>query len=188
VTALGLEQVLEKQAWVHVEQEPPSEGSPSCVIICTDSPQDCAKSLKQVRKTYLDVPIVVFSLGMNLPLAVAALRAGARGFIHSGLQPEQILRALKVTLEGELAFPRKLLEYLIANGQIANQDSGNLEILSGRQREILELVGEGLTNPQIAKRLYLTESTVKQHLRSAYKLIGVRNRTEAARLVRKNDA
>jgi DNA-binding NarL/FixJ family response regulator len=53
-----------------------------------------------------------------------------------------------------------------------------------RQREILEHLSEGLTNAQIAKRLFLTESTVKQHLRQAYKALGVSNRTEAARLIR----
>jgi DNA-binding NarL/FixJ family response regulator len=52
-----------------------------------------------------------------------------------------------------------------------------------RQREILEHLSEGLTNAQMAKRLFLTESTVKQHLRQAYKALGVSNRTEAARLI-----
>jgi DNA-binding NarL/FixJ family response regulator len=50
---------------------------------------------------------------------------------------------------------------------------------------VLDLLAEGLTNAQIAKRLYLAESTVKQHLRAAYKLLGVENRTQAARLVRR---
>ena len=53
-----------------------------------------------------------------------------------------------------------------------------------RQREILEHLSEGLTSAQLAKRLFLTESTVKQHLRQAYKALGVSNRTEAARLIR----
>ncbi|MCA1702019.1 MAG: helix-turn-helix transcriptional regulator [Actinobacteria bacterium] len=68
---------------------------------------------------------------------------------------------------------------------IAREDgSGNLGDLSTRQREILELVAEGLSNGQIAKRLFLTESTIKQHLRGAYKILGVRNRAQAVRLVR----
>ncbi len=48
-------------------------------------------------------------------------------------------------------------------------------------------MNNGLTNAQIAKKLFLTESTVKQHLRSAYKALGVSNRTEAAKLIRKDD-
>ena len=57
-------------------------------------------------------------------------------------------------------------------------------MLSTRQREILELGDGGLTSAQIAKSLFLTESTVKQHLRNVYKVLGVRNRTEAAKLIR----
>jgi DNA-binding NarL/FixJ family response regulator len=56
--------------------------------------------------------------------------------------------------------------------------------LTCRQREILELVGEGLTNAGIARRLFLAEGTVKQHLRAAYKLLNVRSRVQAAALLR----
>ena len=56
--------------------------------------------------------------------------------------------------------------------------------LTARQREILELVGEGLTNAQIARRLFLSEGTVKQHLRAAYKLLNVRSRVQAIKLLR----
>jgi DNA-binding CsgD family transcriptional regulator len=54
--------------------------------------------------------------------------------------------------------------------------------LGHRKLEILRLVAKGLTNAQIAKRLFLSESTIKQYLRAAYKVLGVKNRTEAAQL------
>ena len=60
-------------------------------------------------------------------------------------------------------------------------------LLSARQREILGLVGEELSNAQIARRLFITESTVKQHLHKAYKILGVRNRREAAKFLGKKD-
>jgi len=125
--------------------------------------------------------ILVFGLYLDLAVARTALRAGARGYIHTGMQPKQIVRAVRVAKEGQIVAPRELLEYLISN-----EDIRGLDILSNRQREILELVGEGLTNAQIAKRLFLTESTIKEHLRAAFKVLGVSNRTEAARLVRDN--
>jgi DNA-binding NarL/FixJ family response regulator len=49
----------------------------------------------------------------------------------------------------------------------------------------LELVAEGLTNAEIGKRLFLTESTIKQHLRGAYKILGVENRAQAAKVMRR---
>jgi DNA-binding CsgD family transcriptional regulator len=59
--------------------------------------------------------------------------------------------------------------------------------LSARQREILELAAEDLSNAQIARRLFITESTVKQHLHKAYKILGVRNRREAAKFLGRKD-
>jgi DNA-binding CsgD family transcriptional regulator/LysM repeat protein len=62
-----------------------------------------------------------------------------------------------------------------------------IHLLSARQREVLELAAEGLPNAQIARRLFVTESTVKQHLYKAYKTLGVRNRREAAKFLSSND-
>jgi DNA-binding NarL/FixJ family response regulator len=90
-----------------------------------------------------------------------------------------VLRAVEVVQKGELAAPRQLLGYLLSQNE--NPHIGEL---SARQREVLEMVVEGLSNAEIAKRLYLSESTIKQHLRATYKLLGVRNRTEAAKTMR----
>jgi DNA-binding NarL/FixJ family response regulator len=100
------------------------------------------------------------------------------------MQLEQLVRAVRVATEGQIVAPRELLEYLISNEDVMDLST----VLSHRQQEILELVDEGLSNSQIAKRLFLTESTVKQHLRAAYKALGVRNRTEATRLLRNNSS
>jgi DNA-binding CsgD family transcriptional regulator len=56
--------------------------------------------------------------------------------------------------------------------------------LSARQREVLWLVSEGMSNAQIARRLFVTESTVKQHLHAVYKTLRVKNRAQAARVFR----
>jgi DNA-binding NarL/FixJ family response regulator len=95
------------------------------------------------------------------------------------MTPDQVGRAVTVAATGEPVAPRELLQHLIAN-----DDPVDLNILSPRQKEILGFVVDGLSNAQIAGRLYLSESTVKQHLRATYKLLGVKNRTEAARLLR----
>jgi len=81
-------------------------------------------------------------------------------------------------LRGEIVVPRKLLEHLIADEEPADPDA-----LTARQREILQLVAKGFSNAQVAKSLFLSESTVGQHLRATYKGLGVSDRKEAARLV-----
>ncbi len=179
VVTVGLARILEGAARVHVGREAPIGERPSFMIFSTNGVEGLPEGIKRVQEANVDAPILVFGLHLDLPLAQAALRVGARGFIHSAMQPEQIVRALEVATKGEIVAPRELLEYLIAH-----EDLADLDILSARQREILEFVGEGLSNAQIAKKLFLSESTVKQHLRAAYKLLGVSNRTEAAKLIR----
>ena len=73
----------------------------------------------------------------------------------------------------------------LVSEMVAKERDPDLLSLGSRKLEILEMVAEGLSNAQIGKRLYLSESTVKQHLRSAYRALGVKNRTQAARLVRR---
>jgi DNA-binding NarL/FixJ family response regulator len=97
------------------------------------------------------------------------------------MHPAQVLRAVEVVQKGELAAPRGLLRYFLSQNK--NPKIGDL---SFRQGEILEMVVEGLSNAQIAERLYLSESTIKQHLGAVYKELGVSNRTEAAKTMREH--
>jgi DNA-binding NarL/FixJ family response regulator len=178
----GLVRTLEEKARVHRGPKPPGE-APSCVILCANSHQSLAERLEFYRELSPDAPpVVVFGLQLDLPLARDALRAGASGFVHAEMTPDQVVRAVAVASKGELVAPRELLRYVLMEDQ-----SGDLTALSARQREILGYVVEGLSNAEIGKRLYLSESTIKQHLRSAYKLLEVSNRTEAANLFRRGD-
>lgn len=86
-------------------------------------------------------------------------------------------RALHLCCEGEIVVPRDLVAQLVKE-----EEAIDPLILTARQREILSLVTEGMTNAQIARELFLSEYTIKQHLRAAYKLLGVHNRVEAARI------
>ena len=122
---------------------------------------------------------MVLGSHLDLGLASCALKNGADGFVHAQMHPAQVLRAVEVVQKGELAAPRELLRYLLSQ-----RENPNILDISFRQREILEMVVEGLSNAQIAGCLYLSESTIKQHLRAAYRVLGVHNRTQAAKTMR----
>jgi len=177
--AAGLKEALDGRARVHVGHTVPAGAEvPCCAVFDTSGAQSISEGIERIRGVDPEISILVFSLHVHLPLARAALRHGARGFIHAGMELDQIARAVEVANEGEIVAPRKLLEYLIAN-----DDPTDLDALTVRQREILQLVAQGLSNAQIAKSLFLSESTVKQHLRATYKVLGVSDRKEAARLI-----
>lgn len=181
VVALGLKMALEGRMRVRLGRQAPreSEGLPISVIYCVDTTEGLSDGIVRIQERWPDISILVFSVNADLSLAQAALQKGARGFIHAGMAPEQVLRAVEVAAQGQLVAPRELLEHLLYQ-----ESAVDLNVLTARQQEILELVVEGMSNAQIARRLYLSESTIKQHLRAGYKLLGVKNRNEAARLIR----
>ena len=180
LVALALNEILKGEADVYEGREqPPAMAHPSCVILCPNG-NDIASQVRHLRSSIPDAAVLVFEMRVDLRQSLKALRAGASGFLHAGMDPEQIVRAVRRASEGKAVISDEMLEKLIAQEE---STADHLTVLTPRQREILGLVVEGLSNAQIAQRLFLTESTVKQHLRMAYKLLKVRNRTQAAKLL-----
>jgi DNA-binding NarL/FixJ family response regulator len=176
--SLGLEHTLKAYA-ARVQQghEPPLDGSASLIILYCSSAQDVASEVEHLRAMAPNAPVVVFGLSVDPRLVRGALKAGASGFIHAEMPPEQIVRALLVASEGEVILPRELLSHLMEE-----RSQADLSALTPRQLEILELVAEGESNAQIARRLFLSESTIKQHLSALYKILGIKNRVQARKL------
>src|SRR5215216_5508947 len=179
ITIAGLKKVLEGKADVKIGGESLA-GSPSCVVLYAGGMEEgWLEDMGRIRELYPGVPLLVLGSHLDLALAWATLKNGADGFVHAQMHPAQVLSAVEVVQKGELAAPRQLLRYFLSQNE-----TPKIGDLSARQREILKLVVEGLSNAEIAGRLYLSESTIKQHLRAVYKVLGVRNRTEAARTMR----
>jgi DNA-binding NarL/FixJ family response regulator len=187
LVTLGLQQTLQaaghdvsrsgrKGSTVAAEQE--QGEAPSCCVVYCPTYEDVVGWVEHLRRLFPGAPVLVMGFGVDLPLARAAARGGARGFLHLGMQPSQIAHAISLASEGETVFPRELV-----TGLISEEEPPDVLVLTARQREILELVAHGLTNAEIARKLFLTEGTVKQHLRAAYKALGVGSRVQAARIL-----
>ena len=181
-TMAGLKQTLEGKADVKIGGES-CAGSPSCVVLYAGGMEEgWREGMARIRERYPGVPLLVFGSQLDLGLAWAVLKNGADGFVHAQMHSAQVLRAVEVVQKGELAAPRQLLRYYL----LSQNENPNIGDLTAGQREILEMVVEGLSNAEIARRLYLSESTIKQHLRAVYKELGVRNRTQAAKTMREH--
>jgi DNA-binding NarL/FixJ family response regulator len=110
----------------------------------------------------------------------AALHAGARGFVHKDASGDVVLRAVRAVAAGELWFEPDLLRASRGPhgpGAVAAQPFASLTV---REREIVGLVGEGLRNEEIARRLGITEKTVRNHLTAVFDKVGVSGRLELA--------
>jgi DNA-binding NarL/FixJ family response regulator len=184
IAMAGLQKVLDGKADVRFGRQPSAAASPSCAVLYaggTKEEEGWLEGMGRIRELYPGVPLLVLGSHLDLALAGGALKNGADGFVHAAMHPAQVLRAVEVVQKGELVAPRQLLGYLLSHNETPKNGA-----LSARQVEILEMVVEGLANAEIAGRLYLSESTIKQHLRGAYKVLGVRNRTAAAKTMREH--
>ncbi|MDP8947906.1 MAG: response regulator transcription factor, partial [Actinomycetota bacterium] len=166
---------------VYEGRKPRGTQDPSAVVLWSNG-RDVASEVRRIRTFIPDAAILIFAVHMDPRVAQSALRAGASGFIHAGMRPEQIVRALRLASAGEIVVSHTTVSEGLLESLVAENPS-DLGALTPRQREILELVSEGLSNAQIAERLFLTESTIKQHLYAAYKLLDVRNRIQATKLL-----
>jgi DNA-binding NarL/FixJ family response regulator len=181
LVADGLARTLQ---WIGLRhrQGPTEVGIPRTILLWAEDQVSLYEGIERVRKASPDASVLVLGLHEDLPLAMAALKAGARGFVHAGMNPDQVARAISVVARGEEVVPRWMLRHLV--DEVTYNEPEELNPLTSRQREVLALVAEDLSNAEIAQRLFLTESSVKQHLRAAYKVLGVTKRTDAAKLIR----
>jgi DNA-binding NarL/FixJ family response regulator len=113
-----------------------------------------------------------------------ALDAGAIGYLLKESEPEELVRAVQAAARGESPLSPKAAQHVIA------ERTGQRPALqlSPREREVLDLVGQGLSNKLIARRLAISEKTVKAHLTQVFSQLGVSDRTQAALWIERNGA
>ena len=125
-----------------------------------------AELCEAIREVSAKTRVLLIS-GVGWISPEAAKAAGAAGFISKDWSAEEVANAVRMVGRGMTVFAREA--------------EGPATPLSPREREVLALIGEGATNREIAKRLFLSPHTVKDHTTALYRKLGVRNRAEAAR-------
>lgn len=121
--------------------------------------------------------VMLTSLADNRQI-LDALEAGASGYLLKHAAPDELLGAIRSAAAGDAPLDPKAARALLDNRRAAPADKD--KALSAREREVLRLVAQGLANKQIARRLGISERTVKAHLTNVFSALGVSDRTQAA--------
>jgi DNA-binding NarL/FixJ family response regulator len=110
-----------------------------------------------------------------------AVRGGASGFLVKDTEPAELLQAVRVVAEGEAllspGITRRLIEEFATHAK-EPKASKDLDLLTEREREVMALVAEGLTNDEIAQRLFISPATAKTHVSRAMMKLGARDRAQ----------
>jgi DNA-binding NarL/FixJ family response regulator len=112
-----------------------------------------------------------------------ALRAGASGFLLKDVQPELLVSGIRSVHAGEAllapSVTRRMIGTFLRHAPAASRAAGGYELLTAREREILQLLARGLTNAEIADRLVVSETTVKTHVGRVLTKLELRDRVQA---------
>ena len=138
---------------------------------------ECTAQLKQLLPS---VQIIMVTVYEDTERIFKALRAGACGYLLKRCTSEELISAVREVRQGGVPMSREIARKVIASFREPLTAAGQVEDLSPREREILELLADGFPNKEIAGRLGLTDGTVRWHLRHVYNKLHVRSRTEAA--------
>jgi two-component system nitrate/nitrite response regulator NarL len=143
---------------------------------------DGIATLREIKRQNPDVRVIMLTVSDHEEDVLAALRAGADGYLLKDMEPEDTLTALRQAAAGRLVISERLTELLAyalrhEGHQPADADQAGL---TEREQQILAQLSQGLSNKMIARKLDITEGTVKVHVKHLLKKLKLRSRVEAA--------
>jgi DNA-binding NarL/FixJ family response regulator len=145
------------------------------------------EATRRIREANLDTRILILTM-LEDDSVFAAMRAGARGYVIKGAEPSEVLRAIRSVADGEAIFSPgiagRLMHYFATPPAALNGSSGwaggpVFPDLTEREREVLALIAQGLTNSAIAERLVLSPKTVRNYITEIFSKLQVADRAQA---------
>jgi DNA-binding NarL/FixJ family response regulator len=152
------------------------EHAPDLLLLELDLPEDGMDGISVIREAKERAPalrVIVLSLYDNPHEVEASFAAGVAAYVLKSVRPDDLATAVRQAFEPSI--------YLPGSKPAVRTAGDRSKLLTERELEIVRLVGEGHSNRELARMLWVTEQTVKFHLTNIYKKLGVSNRTEASR-------
>jgi DNA-binding NarL/FixJ family response regulator len=151
--------------------------APHVVVMDLSMPGvDGVEATRRITAEHPEVQVLVLTSFADGERVTAALDAGAAGYLLKDTEPADLIAAIRAVAGGQSPLDPRVARTFLS----ARRGTAPTPALTDREREVLRLVGLGLANKQIARRLDIQEGTVKAHLTSVFQRIGVRDRTSAA--------
>ena len=187
----GLEVVAEGASSADAERII-TEFAPDLILLDVTMPGGGLAAAEAAARLRPSMAVVMLTIREDLATVKAALQAGARGYVSKGVAGEELIAAVRRVLAGErFVSPELAARLLTGEADKPTQTvpglaaaTAPLHLLTERERQIFDLLSEGLGNQGIADRLSLSENTVKHYMTPLLQKLGLRSRTEAALLSR----
>ena len=164
------------------------ELAPDVVVMDLDMPgMGGVEATRRIKAAHPSMAVLVLTMLDEDESLFAAMRAGARGYVVKGADTDDVLRALESVARGDAVFgpavAGRVLSYLTR--PLSARDPLLFPELSAREREVLELMARGLSNGEIARRLFVSPKTIRNHASNVFTKLQVSDRSEAVLRARK---
>ena len=180
--SFSVNQSLEESS--HLLEISAQEEKPKLIVIDSGQDNDLDSNVKKLQDRFPSARIVILSDNFDFDHMVSAFRAGVHGFIVKQIACEPLIGSLKLVAMGEKVMPSELVhqlpERLVSASDGFTGKVSLTEMLSDREVETLRCLVMGYSNKHIARRLEISEATVKVHVKAILRKLHVQNRTQAA--------
>lgn len=154
---------------------------PDVILMDVTMPEiDGVEACRQVRAQLPETKVVMLTMHADQGVLTSAIRAGATGYLVKDCSTEEIASAVRMAAGGETALSPQLAASMLNEVRRWDQPQKEEErVITKREEEVLQLIADGCSTPEVAEKLYISQKTVKNHLASIYQKLDARDRTQA---------
>ena len=186
----GLAQLIDEEAGLEVAGEASNgldgltmalELDPDLILLDLNMKgMDGLETLKAIREAGVVARVVVLTVSEHKDDVAAMFRAGADGYLLKDMEPEDLLERIATAASGRLVVDDRLAQVLASVLRPEPEQGSKLELLTPKEQEVLHFIAEGNANKMIARKMNISEGTVKVHVKRLLRKLDCRSRVEAA--------
>jgi two-component system response regulator DegU len=189
----GLRRSLEEEGFYVVGEASDGEqavrlvpaAKPDVILMDVSMPDmDGIEATRRILQIDPDKRVVMLTMHADKDLIDAAIKAGAVGYLTKDCSTDEVIEAVKMAANGETALSPQLAKTMLSEVRKIDEKAAREEdrLVTKREEEVLQLIADGCSTPEVAQRLYISQKTVKNHLASIYEKLNARDRTQAVLL------
>lgn len=160
------------------------EFKPDVILMDINMPgMNGLQAIKELKEEKTQSKIIVLTIHQDREYLFKTLQMGAEGYVLKDAEPSVLIEAIRSVFRGQSFIQPNMTKELVKEFNrvtLHEKDKNNENSLTSREVEVLELIAEGMINKEIAKQLYISEKTVKNHVSNIFKKLNVSDRTQAA--------